>query len=68
MHVPDGFLSAGVAAGTWVVSASTLGWALKAETKDPQRIPAGTLASKEYVLGTDILWYPENVVGDVPTS
>jgi cobalt/nickel transport system permease protein len=45
MHVPDGFLSAGVAAGTWVVSASTLGWALHAERSDPERVPAGTLGA-----------------------
>ncbi len=32
------------------------------------RIPEGTLATKDFVLGTDILWYPENVVGDVPQS
>ncbi len=38
------------------------------DNKGAVRIPEGTLASKEYVLGTDILWYPENVVGDVPTS
>jgi len=38
------------------------------DNKGAVRIPEGTLATKEYVLGTDILWYPENVVGDVPTS
>jgi basic membrane protein A and related proteins len=38
------------------------------DNKGAVRIPAGTLATKEFVLGTDILWYPENVLGDVPTS
>jgi cobalt/nickel transport system permease protein len=45
MHVPDGFLSAGVAAGTWVAGAATLGWALRAEKRDPERVPAGTLGA-----------------------
>ncbi len=45
MHIPDGFLSAGVAAGTWAVGAGTLGWALRAERVDPERVPAGTLGA-----------------------
>ena len=45
MHVPDGFLSAGVAASTWAASAATLGVALRAERADPERIPAGTLGA-----------------------
>jgi cobalt/nickel transport system permease protein len=45
MHVPDGFLSAGVATGTWVAGAATLGWALRAERLDPERVPAGTLGA-----------------------
>ena len=45
MHVPDGFLSAGVAAGTWAAAAGTLGWALRAERLDPRRVPAGTLGA-----------------------
>ncbi len=45
MHVPDGFLSAGVAAGTWAAGAATLGWALRAERRDPERAPAGTLGA-----------------------
>jgi cobalt/nickel transport system permease protein len=45
MHVPDGFLSAGVATATWVAAASTLGWALHAERRDPERVPAGTLGA-----------------------
>ena len=43
MHIPDGFLGAGVAAGTWVAGAGTLGWALRAERSLPERVPAGTL-------------------------
>ncbi len=45
MHVPDGFLSAGVAATTWAAGAGTLGWALRAERRDPERVPAGTLGA-----------------------
>jgi cobalt/nickel transport system permease protein len=45
MHVPDGFLSAGVAGGTWAAGAATLGWALRAERRDPERVPAGTLGA-----------------------
>ena len=45
MHVPDGFLSAGVAAGTWAAGAGTLAWALRAERSDPERVPAGTLGA-----------------------
>ena len=45
MHVPDGFLSAGVAAATWAAGAGTLGWALRAERLDPERVPAGTLGA-----------------------
>lgn len=43
MHIPDGFLGAGVAAGTWVAGAGTLGWALRAEKSLPERVPAGML-------------------------
>ena len=45
MHIPDGFLSAGVATGTWAASAAALGWALRAERRDPERVPAGTLGA-----------------------
>jgi len=45
MHIPDGFLGAGVAAGTWVAGAGTLGWALRAERSLPERVPAGTLGA-----------------------
>jgi cobalt/nickel transport system permease protein len=45
MHVPDGFLSAGVAASTWAAGAGTLAWALRAERVDPARVPAGTLGA-----------------------
>jgi len=45
MHIPDGFLGAGVAAGTWVVGAGTLGWALRAEKSLPEHAPAGTLGA-----------------------
>jgi cobalt/nickel transport system permease protein len=45
VHVPDGFLSAGVAAGTWAAGAGTLAWALRAERRDPVHAPAGTLGA-----------------------
>jgi len=45
MHIPDGFLSAGVCAGTWAASAATLGWALRGERRDAERVPAGTLGA-----------------------
>jgi cobalt/nickel transport system permease protein len=45
MHVPDGFLSPGVAAGTWAAGVGTLAWALRAERGDPERVPAGTLGA-----------------------
>ena len=45
MHIPDGFLGAGVAVGTWVAGAGTLGWALRAEKSLPERVPAGTLGA-----------------------
>jgi len=45
MHIPDGFLGAGVAAGTWAAGAGTLGWALRAEKSLPERVPAGTLGA-----------------------
>jgi len=38
------------------------------DNKGAEKIPAGKTADKAYLLGTDILWYPENVVGDVPKS
>ena len=45
MHVPDGFLSPAVAAGTWAAGAATLGFALRAERGLPERGPAGTLGA-----------------------
>ena len=45
MHIPDGFLSPGVATVTWVAGAGTLGWALRAEKSLPDTVPAGTLGA-----------------------
>lgn len=45
MHVPDGFLSAPIAATTWVVAAGGLAGALHAERRDPVPVPAGVLGS-----------------------
>jgi basic membrane protein A and related proteins len=38
------------------------------DNKGVERIKAGGYASKDFVLGPDILWYPDNVIGDVPKS
>ena len=38
------------------------------DNKGVERIKAGGYASKELVLGTDMLWYPDNIVGDVPKA
>jgi cobalt/nickel transport system permease protein len=45
VHVPDGFLSAPVAASTWAGAVGTLAWALRAERRLPERAPAGTLGA-----------------------
>jgi cobalt/nickel transport system permease protein len=45
MHIPDGFLSASVAASTWGAGAFGLGWALRAERSEPDAAPAGTLGA-----------------------
>ncbi len=45
MHVPDGFLSAGVAAGAWAAGAVSLAGALGAERRDPEPVPAGVLGA-----------------------
>jgi len=45
VHVPDGFLSAPVAASTWAGALATLAWALRAERRLPERAPAGTLGA-----------------------
>jgi cobalt/nickel transport system permease protein len=45
MHIPDGFLSGGVAAGTWLASAGTLGLSLRRERSEPDEVPASTLGA-----------------------
>jgi cobalt/nickel transport system permease protein len=45
MHIPDGFLSAGVAAGTFAGAAVAVAVALRAERRDPNPVPAGTLGA-----------------------
>lgn len=45
MHVPDGFLSPPVAAGTWAAAATGLAAALRAERRDPAPAPAGMLGA-----------------------
>lgn len=45
MHIPDGFLSGGVAAGTWAAGAGALAWALRAEGREEEHVGAGTLGA-----------------------
>ena len=45
MHVPDGFLSASVAASTWAGAAGSLAWALRSEKRLADHAPAGTLGA-----------------------
>jgi cobalt/nickel transport system permease protein len=45
MHIPDGFLSAGVAATTWGGALGGLAWALRAEKALADHAPAGTLGA-----------------------
>jgi cobalt/nickel transport system permease protein len=45
VHVPDGFLSAGVAAATWAGGAGSLAFALRAEKRCAEPAPAGTLGA-----------------------
>jgi cobalt/nickel transport system permease protein len=45
MHVPDGFLGAGVAGATWVASAAAIGVALRSERRAPERVPASTIGA-----------------------
>jgi cobalt/nickel transport system permease protein len=45
VHVPDGFLSAPVAAASWAAGAGSLAWALRAEKHEGEPVPAGTLGA-----------------------
>jgi len=45
MHIPDGFLSPGVAAATWVVAGGSLALALRAERREAEPMPSGILGS-----------------------
>ena len=45
MHIPDGFLSAGVATATWLASASALGLSLRRERSEPDEVPASMLGA-----------------------
>jgi cobalt/nickel transport system permease protein len=59
MHIPDGFLSAGVAATTWVVAGAGIAAALRAEQRDPQPMPAGILgATAAFVFAAQMINVP----------
>jgi cobalt/nickel transport system permease protein len=45
VHIPDGFLSAGVTAATWAVASVGVAAALRAEKSDPNPTPAGVLGA-----------------------
>ncbi len=45
MHIPDGFLSPGVAATAWVVAATGVAAALRVERRETAPMPAGILGS-----------------------
>jgi cobalt/nickel transport system permease protein len=45
MHIPDGFLSAGVTATTWAMAGVGVASALRAEKTDPNPTPAGVLGA-----------------------
>jgi len=45
MHIPDGFLSSGVAATAWAVAAAGVATALRVERRESAPMPAGILGS-----------------------
>jgi cobalt/nickel transport system permease protein len=45
MHIPDGFLSPGVAATTWVLAGAGIASALRGERREAAPMPAGVLGS-----------------------
>jgi cobalt/nickel transport system permease protein len=45
VHIPDGFLSARVAAATWVIAATGIASALRVERKESAPLPSGILGS-----------------------
>jgi cobalt/nickel transport system permease protein len=45
VHIPDGFLSAGVTAATWAVAGAGVAAALRAEKSDPHPTPSGVLGA-----------------------
>ena len=59
MHIPDGFLSSGVAVTTWAVAALGVAVALRAEQRDPEPMPAGMLgATAAFVFAAQMINLP----------
>jgi len=59
MHIPDGFLSTGVATATWAVAGVGVAAALRAEKRDPQPMPAGILgATAAFVFAAQMINVP----------
>ena len=59
MHIPDGFLTAGVTGVTWAVAGIGVAAALRAEKADPQPMPAGMLgATAAFVFAAQMINIP----------
>lgn len=59
MHIPDGFLSTGVAAATWAVAGVGVATALRAERQDSEPVPAGILgATAAFVFAAQMINLP----------
>lgn len=59
MHIPDGFLSTGVAVTTWAVAALGVAAALRSEQRDPEPMPAGILgATAAFVFAAQMINLP----------
>ena len=59
MHIPDGFLTAGVTGVTWAIAGVGVAAALRAEKRDPNPMPAGVLgATAAFVFAAQMINIP----------
>jgi cobalt/nickel transport system permease protein len=59
VHIPDGFVSAPVAAATWVAAGGCVAVALRTERRDPAPAPAGVLgALAAFVFAAQMINFP----------
>jgi cobalt/nickel transport system permease protein len=59
VHIPDGFLSAGVVVATWAAAGTGMAVALHAERRDPHAVPAGVLgATAAFVFAAQMVNLP----------